>query len=361
MAYLSRSLPAWFLRGGTSKGIFLSRHESWALRTRNTAVSLTGWVGGISSLSKICVVGPASAAQQRLGIQVEYTFVQVGIKDRTIDVSGNCGNLSSMIGVFARDQGMVGPPSPGSSKMTVRSFNTNTSKLIDTTFPVSSDGFAELERPEVAIAGVSGEASEIILEFVDPAGAGTGKGLLPTGKPMEEMELEGKRLSVSCVDAANPAVFVSADEIRALHPTGYDAYLARAESPETEQVSSTLEAIRRWGAQRMGLDPNIQATPKIAILGPPEKGEDILVHALSMGVLHRAVPMTLGLATGVAANTEGTLAWKIVQPKSGTAQMVTIRHPGGTVDVGARIDGGEVKSAKTVRTGRRLMEGRVYY
>ncbi|KAF7309728.1 DUF453 domain-containing protein [Mycena indigotica] len=320
---------------------------------------LNGMGGGVSSLSKICVVSSPTPKQQQQGIQVEYTFVQVGIRDSSIDYSGNCGNLSSMIGVFARDEGLCAPPPAGASEMTVRSFNTNTSKIIDTTFPIEDD-VAVLDRPEVTVAGVPGKGSEIIMEFVNPGGARTGK-LLPTGTPVDTLQIAGRTLQASLVDATNPTVFVSAAELREF--LAFDEYIASSSSAEATRVSEILELIRQSGAERMGLDPNAQAQPKIAILGEDGDGDaDVMVHSLSMGVLHKAIPMTVGLCVGVAANIPNTLAWKIVQQKHPSKRnMVRIRHPGGSVDVGAEMNGDEAKSAKVIRTGRRLMKGVVWY
>jgi 2-methylaconitate cis-trans-isomerase PrpF len=143
----------------------------------NYGRQLDGMGGGISSLSKICVVGPPTADQASQGIHAQYSFVQVGIQDRTIDYSGNCGNLSSMIGVFAVDEGLCKPQAKDDGMImtaTVRSFNTNTHKIIDTTFPVTHDGVPLLDLPQTSIAGVSGTASRIILDFVNPGGARTG-------------------------------------------------------------------------------------------------------------------------------------------------------------------------------------------
>ncbi|KAG6829022.1 hypothetical protein H0H92_005930 [Tricholoma furcatifolium] len=377
-------LPASFLRGGTSKGIFLNKSNLPADRSQWDRIflgimgspdleygrQLNGMGGGVSSLSKICVVGAPTQSQKEQGIDVEYTFVQVGIRDSTIDYSGNCGNLSSMIGVYAVDQGICSPRLSG-VQGTVRSFNTNTQKIIDTTFPISSSEshIAVLENPETTIAGVPGKASTIVLEFVNPGGARTGK-LLPTGSPVDRLSISASSgggnetiVRCSCVDATNPTVFVSYSDLAKFLPI---AEYIRGEAPS---VGNTMEEIRQAAATKMGLDPSAQAQPKIAILRSPETEDDrtqevdILIHALSMGVLHKAVPMTVGLCAGVASNIEGTIAWEISQQRrSSQAGMVRLRHPGGLVDVGAEFtEGGEIKSAKVVRTGRRLMEGAVWW
>ncbi|KAF7356669.1 putative isomerase YraM [Mycena venus] len=356
---MQNPIPATFLRGGTSKGIFIHRdnlpidRSEWARiflgimgsPDQEHGRQLNGMGGGISSLSKICVVAPASPEQQSQGIEVEYTFVQVGVRDSSIDYSGNCGNLSSMIGVWAGDEGICAPPPPDATRHTVRSFNTNTQKIIDTTFPVV-DSVAALNLPEASIAGVPGKASTIV---------------------MDEM----RTLHVSYVDATNPTIFVGSTQLSEF--LSFDEYVAGSSSAAATRVSDVLELIRQRGAEKMGLDPSAQAQPKIAILSAPDKadmaqGVDVVVHALSMGVMHRAVPMTVGLCLGVAANVHGTLGWEIVQQareatgKPLGEEMVRIKHPSGLVDVGAEFfEDGTAKSAKVVRTGRRLMKGVVWW
>jgi len=314
--------------------------------------------------------------------------VQVGIRDAVLDLSGNCGNLSSMIGVFALDEHICrtgdtdrGPATGvlnldmGSGLATVRSFNTNTNKIIDTTFPVARFGSTitpVLDLQQATVAGVPGKASQVILDFVNPAGARTGK-LLPSGLPTNRIDVPvpgsaNASVQVSLVDATNPTVFVSQDDLcRALHLP-----IEKTIDYSADDVRALMESIRRQGATLMGLDPTAQAQPKVAALSAPAAGDsdaDIVIHAFSMGVLHKAVPMTVGLCLGVASGTEGTLAADIVRAtrqrrkgSSASSDLVTIRHPGGTVEVGASFgkDGG-VKSAKVVRTGRRLMRGDVWW
>ena len=412
----SNPLPASFLRGGTSKGIFLDRSVLPDDRTQWDRVflgimgspdpehgrQLNGMGGGISSLSKIVVVGPSALD----GIDIEYTFVQVGIKDSILDYSGNCGNLSSMVGVFAVDEGICALPSPAAgqgarSHATIRSFNTNTQKVIDTTFPISTADppTPVLDLQETNISGVPGNASAIVLDFVNPSGARTGQ-LLPTGSPSDILEVPmptsipirtinknaGNMLNVqvSCIDASNPTIFVSRDWLATHLPEviiPLDAYLGGTGLP-SQGVDELLESLRRAGACRMGLDPNAQAQPKIAVLSTPSRGTesnfveedvDVVIHALSMGVVHKAVPMTVGLCLGVAARIKNTVPWTVVnQARNGENKgkvkegMLRIRHPSGTVDVGAEFDEGDhglpkVKSATVIRTGRRLMKGMVWW
>ncbi|KAG2071180.1 DUF453-domain-containing protein [Suillus decipiens] len=372
-------IPATFLRGGTSKGVFLNRahlpedQSQWGpiflgiMGSPDTAngLQINGMGGGISSLSKVCVVGSASAEQQAQGIDAEYTFVQVGIRDTTIDLSGNCGNLSSMVGVFAMDEGICSrdPSALSGTTATVRVHNTNTNKIIDTTFPVTSAGGSiqpKLDLPQTTMAGVPGKASQITLEFISPAGARTGK-LLPTAKPLDFVTTNDQEIPVSLVDATNPTVFVTyADLCRVLCPSSLVDFTA----PSSREL---IESIRRAGAIKMGLDPNMQAQPKIAVLSPScNTDHDIGIHAFSMGVLHKAVPMTVGLCLGVAAKVKGTLAWDFTRSmcfgKVEESEFVRIKHPSGIVEVGADFGAdGEVLKAKVVRTGKRIMKGVVWW
>ena len=384
---VANPIPASFLRGGTSKGIYLNRahlppdQSQWDTIFLGIMGSpdaqygrqLNGMGGGVSSLSKICVVGSPSEVQEAAGIDVEYTFAQVGIRDSIIDYSGNCGNLSSMIGVFAVDEDMCtpqvsqqqGPRMTG----TVRTFNTNTNKRIDNTFFVTQTEGSRyvpvLDGERASIAGVPGKASPILLDFVAPSGARTGK-LLPTGRPIETVNISLSNSSevavpVSLVDATNPTVFTSDQGLRSALDIPNNAPIDYAQLG----VVDALEQIRQAGARLMGLDPLAQAQPKVAVLKPPPRDDndaDIVINAFSMGVLHRAVPMTVGLCLGVAACVPHTLAWEALGGRRETNELLRIRHPSGVVEVGAKLGrSGEVTSARVMRTGRRLMKGLVWW
>jgi 2-methylaconitate cis-trans-isomerase PrpF len=175
--------------------------------------------GGISSLSKIVVVGPPESATGPSKVDCEYTFVQVGVEDGAIDIAGNCGNLSSMVGCFAIDEGICSARVEKNGRGRVRSWNTNTGKQIDTVFPISAGpqgGSVRpvLDREEIGMAGVPGKASRIDLEFTNPAGARTGS-LLPTGRPVDVLSLPANDLTeVSLVDATNPTVILPYHEVR---------------------------------------------------------------------------------------------------------------------------------------------------
>ncbi|KIK21541.1 hypothetical protein PISMIDRAFT_681225 [Pisolithus microcarpus 441] len=379
---ISTCIPATFLRGGTSKGIFLNRDHLPADRSEwgpiflrimgspdtGNGLQINGMGGGISSLSKICVVGPPSENQKKQGIDAEYTFAQVGIRDATVDYAGNCGNLSSMVGAFALEE-RICTKHESSDQTTIRLFNTNTNSHIHTTFPVTSVNgqiLPKLDLPQTSIAGVPGQASRILLEFPSPAGARTGK-LLPTGNPVDLIYIRafpGTQISASLVDATNPSVFILHDDISRVLGTPSQSSLDFANLGTRDLI----ESIRTEAAIKMGLEPTSQAQPKIAIVSPPSSTDyDIRIHAFSMGVLHKAVPMTLGLCLGVAVNIEGSVPWQIVRASSpgdssaGVA-ITKMKHPSGIVEVHTAFrQGGILESVGTVRTGRWLMKGVVYH
>jgi 2-methylaconitate cis-trans-isomerase PrpF len=371
LADVSKPIPGAYYRGGTSKGIFIHSNylpedtQQWRDILLPMMGSpdgynrqLNGMGGGISSLSKVVVVSPSS----REDIDCEYTFVQVPVGNEDLDLSGNCGNLSSVAGVFAVDTGICRPRIEADNRGRVRSWNINTDKIIDTVFPVDSQGRPDLNQPEATIAGVEGKGSSISLEFLNPAGARTGK-LLPTGNPVDVLELPGDDLAeVSLVDATNPTVILPFHELRillSLSPGDPVIF-------ENEDTLKILEAVRIAGAEKMGLS-RASAQPKIAVVQPPSPDEaeevDLTVRALSMRVPHKAIPMTVGLCLGVTAGIKDTVVERMIKPANRGRDRSTIRlrHPSGVVEVGSTWSGDHVQTASVIRTGRRLMVGTVYW
>lgn len=384
-----RSFPAWFVRGGTSNGLVirdadLPPRSSWPSILAPAMGSpdaqhgrqLDGIGSGVSSTSKIVVLAPAGTT--RNDVHVEYTFVQVGIRDGVLDTAGNCGNMSSIVGPAAWDMGYVGDadkasavttdPADGTTQWaTLRIFNTNTSKVVETTFRVAGGAGSELVYcPEggYVMDGVSGAHSRITMSFLDPAGAKTGKAL-PTGNTVDTLILDdGSRVDASLVDVGNPGVFVTGASL------GFASaeVLSPAAIEKNTELKARLEMIRRKGAATMGMDPDTESVPKVVILFPPPEDDaeatvDIRCRAMSMGQAHKAVPLTLALCLGAAAKMERTLAWHILREAGRTEdkEVVRIAHPSGLVDVGTAIEDGKITAAKLLRTARVLMKGEVFY
>lgn len=376
-----RRLRATFMRGGTSKALMLHRADlpddpdDWAPIFLGAIGSpdpngrqLDGMGGGVSSLSKVCVIGPPS----RPDADVDYTFAQVSVKSAVVDYSANCGNMSSAIGPFALDEGIV--PAPNGREAAVRIHNTNTQKIIVSRFAVE-DGMAAVDG-DLALDGVAGSGAPIRLEFHDPGGARTGR-LLPTGNAVDTLDLPGAGpVAVSMVDCANPCVFVAAAELG----------LAGTELPDALErepaILARLEAIRCHASVAMGLAPSLEAAadvlgaPKVAMVAGPVDAPtlsgrtlgtgdaDILVRMISIGQPHRAVPLTGALCLAAACRMPGSVAFGMVLPAARTGPL-RIGHPSGVilVDAETEIAAGAVlvRHATVYRTARRLFTGEVYY
>lgn len=319
---------------------------------------LDGMGSGISSTSKIVVLGPPS----RRDVDVDFTFVQLGIRDAVLDMAGNCGNMSALVGPVAFDAGLVASPSvertgDGEQWATVRFLNTNTDKVMVARFKVAGEPLRYSPEGDYVMDGVPGTGSKITMSFMDPAGAKTGKAL-PTGNPVDVLELsDGSTIRASLVDVGNPGVFVGTDGLGLAEHMALTPALVEADAV----LKARLEDIRRAGASKMGLDPQTGSVPKIVLLFPSSGSPEIDIRclALSMGQAHKAVPLTLALCLGAASQLPGTIAANLIAGKS--KDTVTIGHPSGTVDIGTTIRDGKIESAQLLRTARVLMKGDVYY
>lgn len=372
-------IRAAFMRGGTSKAIMFRQQDLPADRAAWDAIflaimgspdpngrQLDGMGGGLSSLSKVCVIGPPSRADA----DVDYTFAQVSIRAASVDYNGNCGNMSSAVGPFAIEEDLAAAPRDGEA--VVRIHNTNTRKIIVSRFAVADGTLADSGAFE--LDGVAGAAAPIRLEFVEPGGAKTGR-LLPTGQARDTLEISGLgRIDASCIDAANPCVFVDA---AALGKTG-------AELPDALEADTgflaRMEEIRRAASVAMGIAPDIRAAatiasiPKIAIVC--RRGEartlsgrvlaasdsDIGVRMISVGQPHRAVPVTGAICLAVAARVPGSIPHALNAAANGP---IRIAQPSGVTVVDASViagsDGPHAQYGAVYRTARRLFDGHVLY
>jgi 2-methylaconitate isomerase len=379
-------LRAVFMRGGTSKAVIFraadlpAERELWAPIFLGVNGSpdpngrqLDGMGGGISSLSKICIIGPPTRADA----DVDYTFAQVSVKEAAVDYSGNCGNMSSAVGPFAIDERLVAVVEEA-GQATVRIHNTNTRKVIVARFPLD-DGRAAVDG-EFVLPGVAGTGAPVRLDFLEPGGAGTGK-LLPTGNAADTLEVDGPRgIEVSMVDAANPCVFVPADALDASGvemPDELEADGALLSRLETMRIAASL----RMGIARTAAEAaRIPSIPKVAMVAParPSRtlaGEplaaedaDVTVRMISIGQPHRAVPLTGAMCLAVASRIEGSVVSRLVRPSASPGDPVRIAQPSGLTVVGATVkrrrdrgcDEWFAESATVYRTARRLMEGWVF-
>jgi 2-methylaconitate isomerase len=373
-----QSIPAVFMRGGTSRAVMFHARDlpdraEWdpiflaAMGSPDpNGRQLNGMGGGISSLSKVCILAPSDRADA----DIDYTFAQVQIRDPHVDYRSNCGNMSSAVGPFAVDEGIV---RPNGDSAVVRIFNTNTRKIIRSTFPLE-DGRAATDG-DLAIPGVAGTGAPVRLDFLAPGGATTGR-LLPTGKPTDRLDIPDiGSIEVSLVDAANACVFVRA---RDLGLTGRELPEQLERDPA---LLERLQSIRRQASIAMGVARDdaeartVAAVPIIGFIAPPMdaptlSGEpiaaaqvDLTARFLSNGQPHRALPLTASLCTAVAANITGTVVAEALAPGAGA--QVRIGMPSGILTVGAEVEQDKTgqwvaHSGAFYRTARRLFDGRIY-
>ena len=364
------ALPAVFMRGGTSKGLFFHRRDLPAERAEWDALflaalgspdpygrQLDGMGGGISSLSKVVVVSPS----ERPGVDLDYLFGQVAVERARVDYRSNCGNLSAAVGPFAVDEGLV-QAADGMAALTLH--NCNLGQTIETRFAVA-EGRAVVEG-ETVLDGVAGRGAPIRLSFLEPGGAVTGR-LLPSGRARDVLDVPGAGpIEATLIDASTALVIVRAD---ALGLSGVELPDAIEADPA---LAARLEAIRRAGATAMGLKPETESVPKVGFVAPPADAPtlsgarlaadsvDLTARAVSMGRPHRALPLTAALAFAAAARIPGTLAAEAARPAEGSP--VRLGHPSGVAEVAVDLAAAappHIARLTVTRTARRLMEGRV--
>jgi len=378
-------IPATYMRGGTSKGVFFrlqdlppaaqvpgAARDALLLRVIGSpdpyAAHIDGMGGATSSTSKCVILGNST----RPGHDVDYLYGQVSIDKAFVDWSGNCGNLSTAAGAFAIHAGFVDPARvPRDGTCIVRIWQANIGKTIIAHVPVT--GGQVQETGDFELDGVTFPAAEIVLEFIDPSDDGAdGGSLFPTGHLVDVLDVPGiGTFEATLITAGIPTVFVNAADI------GYAGTELREHINGDPQQLERFEKIRVAGALRMGLirtpDEALtrQHTPKIAFVAPPKDyvsssgrkvaaGDiDLLVRALSMGKLHHAMMGTAAVAIGTAAAIPGTLVNRAAG--GGTRTSVRFGHPSGTLRVGAEaamVDGKWVVTrARMSRSARVLMEG----
>ncbi len=380
-------IPATYLRGGTSKGVFFRlqdlpeaaqvpgpARDALLMRVIGSpdpyGKHTDGMGGATSSTSKCVIIAPASVPDH----DVDYLYGQVSIDSAFVDWSGNCGNLSTAVGPFAIANGFVPAARiPRDGTVAVRVWQANIGKTIIVHVPVR-DGQVQ-ETGDFELDGVTFPAAEIVLEFIDPSDdEGEGGSMFPTGNLVDELDVPGVgALKVTMITAGIPTVFVDAAAI------GYDGTELQPAINEDKAALARLEAIRVAAALRMGLirapeeAATRQHTPKVAFVAPARdyvasSGKhiaaadiDLNVRALSMGKLHHAMMGTASVAIATAAAVPGTL----VNLAAGGGQREAVRfgHPSGTLRVGAavaRVDGQwTVTKAVMSRSARVLMEGAV--
>ncbi|AKM29219.1 putative methylaconitate Delta-isomerase PrpF [Pandoraea faecigallinarum] len=379
-------IPATYMRGGTSKGVFFrlqdlpeaarmpgAARDALLMRVIGSpdpyGKQIDGMGGATSSTSKTVIV----AKSERPEHDVDYLFGQVSIDQKFVDWSGNCGNLSAAVGPFAIGAGLVDPARvPRDGVAVVRIWQANIGKTIIAHVPMT-DGAVQ-ETGDFELDGVTFPAAEVQLEFLDPAAEedGDGGAMFPTGHLIDDLEVPGVgTFKATLINAGIPTIFLNAEDI------GYKGTELQDAINGDPKALAMFETIRAHGAIRMGLIKEVseaatrQHTPKVAFVAKPaaytassgkavEAGDvDLLVRALSMGKLHHAMMGTAAVCIGAAASIPGTLV--NLAAGGGARNTVRFGHPSGTLRVGAQAQeaGGEWTVTKAImsRSARVLMEG----
>ena len=378
-------VPATYMRGGTSKGVFFKlddlpercrvqgeARDHFLLRVIGSpdpyGKQTDGMGGATSSTSKTVILSKSARPDH----DVDYLFGQVSIDSAFIDWSGNCGNLTAAVGSFAISNGLVNAGRiPEDGHCTVRIWQANIGKTIVAHVPITNGEVQE--TGDFELDGVTFPAAEVQIEFMDPADDGEGS-MFPTGNVVDDLEVPGVgTLQATLINAGIPTIFVNAEAI------GYTGTELQGAINENAAALAKFETIRAHGALRMGLIKDIseatkrQHTPKVAFVAPSKEyvassgktvsadDTDLLVRAMSMGKLHHAMMGTAAVAIGTAAAIPGTLV--NLAAGGGDRQAVRFGHPSGTLRVGAearRVDGQwTVTKAIMSRSARVLMEGAV--
>ena len=378
-------IPAVYMRGGTSKGVFFRAdslpsdpvlRDKILLRVIGSPdpyeKQIDGMGAGTSSTSKLVAVGPSS----RPDCDVDYLFGAASIEKPVIDWSGNCGNLTSAVGPFAIAQGLVDAPRDGIA--TVRIWQANINAKIISHVPMK-DGQV-VEEGDFELDGVTFPAAEIRIEFLDPGGSEDGEetagGMFPTGNPVDALDVPGYgAFQVTMINAGNPAIFIHAEDL------GLRGNEMQADVNSNAALLEKCEAIRSHAAVRMGLAATAEEvtalrphTPKLAFVSLPigyvasggktidSSMVDINARILSMGKLHHAMTGTGAVAIAVAGAIPDTVVNQLVAGKK--SGQIRFGHPSGVMAVGAEAEQRDgtwvVTKAIMSRSARRLMEGHVF-
>lgn len=369
------TLPCSIIRGGTSKGVYFLESvlpPEGELRDKlllcvfgSPDIRQIDGLGGANSLtSKVCIIGPSD----REDADVDYTFGQVSVDKAIIDWRGNCGNLSSAVGIFAIAQNLLKPVEPHT---TVRIYNTNTDKIIHVTYPVK-DGLV-LSDGDFKIPGAPGTGAKLKVDFFDPAGSITGK-LLPTGNPKDYIDLGEKgKYTISIVDAGNPVVYLVAEEL------GLKGTELPVEVEGMPEKLALIEEIRSIAAEMIGIVSDRKsatskspAYPKIGFVTAPKdyvnpegvlvKAEevDLVARLASMQKMHRAYMITGAVSTGAASKIKGTVVNDVISQRAKDCNTLIIGHPYGPMEVTVDMEEGKIIKEGVYRTARKILDGNVY-
>lgn len=376
-----RKFPVVYMRGGTSKGCLFHREDlpedskEWdeiflQVMGNPDPKQMDGMGGTVSSNNKIVIIWKSALPN----VDIEYLVGQVIVGKKQVDYKSNCGNMTAAVPAYAVEEGMVPIVEPVT---TVRILNKNTDKYINVTVPIDPRTHTFAQEGDCHIAGIDGTAAELKVNFLDPAGAKTGK-LLPTGKALDVLEIDGRKIEATILDVSNPLVLVRAEDV------GLQGTELPAQVDADKEASALLEKIRGAAAVKMGFARDLEdatahspAVPKVGFFTAPVSYTDIAGNRVDAGQMdlcarvisvfkcHKACPLTAASSIAVAAFVQGSIIEKTLGRQPEGRQAIRLGHPSGVMnvypDLEVREEGNlDVKGVAVQRTARRIMDGTIY-
>ena len=376
-----RKFPVVYMRGGTSKGCLFHREDlpedskEWdeiflQVMGNPDPKQMDGMGGTVSSNNKIVIIWKSALPN----VDIEYLVGQVIVGKKQVDYKSNCGNMTAAVPAYAVEEGMVPIVEPVT---TVRMLNKNTDKYINVTVPIDPRTHTFAQEGDCHIAGIDGTAAELKVNFLDPAGAKTGK-LLPTGKALDVLEIDGRTIEATILDVSNPLVLVRAEDV------GLQGTELPAQVDADKDASALLEKIRGAAAVKMGFARDLEdatahspAVPKVGFFTAPVSYTDIAGNRVDAGQMdlcarvisvfkcHKACPLTAASSIAVAAFVQGSIIEKTLGRQPEGRQAIRLGHPSGVMtvypDLEVREEGNlDVKGVAVQRTARRIMDGTFY-
>lgn len=376
-----RKFPVVYMRGGTSKGCLFHREDlpedskEWdeiflQVMGNPDPKQMDGMGGTVSSNNKIVIIWKSALPN----VDIEYLVGQVIVGKKQVDYKSNCGNMTAAVPAYAVEEGMVPIVEPVT---TVRMLNKNTDKYINVTVPIDPRTHTFAQEGDCHIAGIDGTAAELKVNFLDPAGAKTGK-LLPTGKALDVLEIDGRKIEATILDVSNPLVLVRAEDV------GLQGTELPAQVDADKEASALLEKIRGAAAVKMDFARDLEdatahspAVPKVGFFTAPVSYTDIAGNRVDAGQMdlcarvisvfkcHKACPLTAASSIAVAAFVQGSIIEKTLGRQPEGRQAIRLGHPSGVMnvypDLEVREEGNlDVKGVAVQRTARRIMDGTIY-
>lgn len=371
-----RKIPLAIYRGGTSRALFFHEKDvPSSPKIRDNVLKramgtpdpdqIDGLGSGVSTRSKVAII----SASKRPGIDVDYTFAQIGIADDTVDYSANCGNISSAVGPFSIDEGLIKKFRPGKSfgdvkTQLVKIFNTGTQKTMYSHVPVNENGLVEFEG-SFQVDGVPGTGAPILVDWKDTVGASRDKGVTPTGRPVDIINVQGVDIEATICDVGNIAVFAKASDF------GLTGNESRSEIDNNVEVDLKLRIFRSKAAELVGITDNWESlvdevpfTPFIVLLSPPKESDDIQARLILKNHCHPSLAGSGAICIAACSRVPGSVLNTILPKESLAKDSISISHLKGAITVWIQSTASENDVSFEIlaipRTARKILDGFVY-